>query len=269
MTRVVLAAALVAALAPGVATADPPVNLKLRHAPTPRHLRMRPRTAATPATDPTTPSAPAPPNANANAKEKTKAKVKSTGKPGRARPGDRARRRLRPQGRPPRRRAGRVPARSRVRRRWRRDQRAAIARRRAAGRRGDYREVRAHGFGNLFVGTRGLLIPPLSNYLSVGFRLAPDLSSVAPLADALRQHARRPDPRRRGRRRRTSCPASGCARCACAPAGSTRTGRGRSTSTAACSRGPASRSRSARWSECGSTTSRRRASRRACRRSPR
>ena len=49
----------------------------------------------------------------------------------------------------------------------------------------DYRQVRAQGFGNLFVGTRGLLITPLSSYLSAGFRLTPSLGQIAPLADAL------------------------------------------------------------------------------------
>ena len=49
----------------------------------------------------------------------------------------------------------------------------------------DYREVRAVGFGNLFAGTRGLLLPPLSSYVSLGFRVAPELNSIAPLADAL------------------------------------------------------------------------------------
>jgi hypothetical protein len=49
----------------------------------------------------------------------------------------------------------------------------------------DYREVRGQGFGNLFVGTRGLFIAPLSSYLSVGFRLTPGISQIAPLADAL------------------------------------------------------------------------------------
>lgn len=49
----------------------------------------------------------------------------------------------------------------------------------------DYREVRAQGFGNLFVGTRGLVVAPLSSYLSLGFRLTPSIRDIAPLADAL------------------------------------------------------------------------------------
>jgi len=49
----------------------------------------------------------------------------------------------------------------------------------------DFREVRAQGFGNLFVGTRGLAIAPLSSYLSLGFRLTPGISQIAPLADSL------------------------------------------------------------------------------------
>jgi hypothetical protein len=49
----------------------------------------------------------------------------------------------------------------------------------------DFSELRAQGFGNLFVGTRGLGIAPLSSYISLGFRLTPSLDEIAPLADAL------------------------------------------------------------------------------------
>jgi hypothetical protein len=66
---------------------------------------------------------------------------------------------------------------------------AAITGRRALG--GEplssdyYREARAQAFGNLFVGTRGLAIQPLSSYLSLGFRFTPRIQEIAPLADAL------------------------------------------------------------------------------------
>jgi hypothetical protein len=180
MTRVVLAAAIVAVIAPEVAVADPPVNLKLRRVPTPRHLRMRPRTAATPTPDATTPpTTPTPTPVPAPADGKASGKKPGALAPIVARAADFDLKGIR---RADEQIVFRLDLGFGV------DGGAISGRRAVAGEplsASDYREVRAHGFGNLFVGTRGLIIPPLSSYLSVGFRIAPNLSSMAPLADAL------------------------------------------------------------------------------------
>ncbi|MBK9031877.1 MAG: hypothetical protein IPL61_11215 [Myxococcales bacterium] len=48
----------------------------------------------------------------------------------------------------------------------------------------DYRAARAYGFGEAFLGSRGLVVPGISAYLASRFRLAPTIASTPPIVDA-------------------------------------------------------------------------------------
>lgn len=170
MRTLAIAAAALAALAPEQALADPaprPVDLRLRTAPRSMRLAMRgPATAAAPAATTPAPEPPAlEPPAPEDVVERAVASAVATA---------------------PALRRGDESVAFRFDLGFALDGAATSGDPTLAGHTiepGSFAETRSYGFGDVFLGSRGLVLPNINAFLSASYRIAPALSATAPIAE--------------------------------------------------------------------------------------